>query len=382
MHSKYDIFKRGVFLFINKRILVRRSRRSFYRHNLVRKGSSSGRDFTPVLMIIGLIIAIIFFIYPLGAGAFLNFGNIKTIIAERVFCVDYLTLISNSLPGMGPANIVSDKEAGLPFKSPLWRDYPQMLLSNELAGLQVLEASKMFYPSAAGDDSGILGGEIFLEGEEGVSFLAEKGTELSREKPFTFEGEKPLLLIYHTHASESFLPVSGKIYAADPDQTVVSLGAALTKMLQDDYGLPVLHHQEVFDRPRRYAYEKAGPAIEKILQQNPQIQVVLDLHRDGVSRKITTSNVAGQETARVLFVIGTRHEGWSSNLRFALFLENILQEKYPDFSRGILKNVYDCYNQHLHPRSLIVEIGGYENSEEELQRAIPYLAEVLASTFE
>lgn len=366
-----------------KRILTRRSRRTFFCRNFGHKGSPE-QSRTPLLMTIGLILAILLFIYPLGADSFLIPGNFKTIIAERVFSLDYFTLISNSLPGLAPqgeAGILSEKEAGAHFQSPLWQDYPQMLLSNELAGLQVLEASKLILPSAVGEDSSTPGQEP-NEGEESAVFLTGKKTEPTREKPFTLEDDKPLLLIYHTHTSESFLPVSGKAYATDPGQTVVFLGAALAKTLQEDYGIPVLHHQEVFDQPRSNAYQKACPAIEKILQQNPQIQVVLDLHRDGVSRKITTANISGQDTARVLFVIETRHQGWASNLRFALFLENILQKRCPDFSRGILKNVFACYNQHLHPRSLIVEIGGDENSREELQRAIPYLAEALAGVFE
>lgn len=369
-------------MFLRKRILTRRSRKAFFRRNFGRKGSP-GRNHTPLLMTIGLILAIILFIYPLGAESFLIPGNLKTIIAGRVFSLDYFTLISNSLPGLVPQGEadISDKEAGVHLQSPLWQDYPQMLLSNELAGLQVLEASKMILPSAVGEDSSALG-QGLKEGEESAVFLTEKKTEPAREKPFTLEDDKPLILIYHTHTSESFLPVSGKKYTTEPEQTVVFLGAALAKTLQDDYAIPVLHHQEVFDQPRGNAYQKACPAIEKILQQNPQIQVVLDLHRDGVSRKITTANVSGQDTARVLFVIETRHQGWSSNLRFALFLENILEKRCPDFSRGILKNVFACYNQHLHPRSLIVEIGGHENSREELQKAIPYLAEALAGVFE
>ena len=366
-------------MFIKRGNLVKhvsRSGKFFYR----RKGSPGKQDFIPLLMITGLIIAIVLLIYPPGAGAFLKCGNIRALIGEKLFRMDYQGLLSNSLPGMGSSiNVEPGREEGLNLKYPLWRDYPQILLNNELAGLQVLEASKMFIPSADGNNSGISEREAFTRGEETISFLAEK--EVSREKPFMSGGE-PLLLIYHTHASESFLPVSGKTFASDPDHTVVALGAALAKMLQDDYGIPVLHLQEVFDQPRRDAYQKAGPAVEKILQQNPQIQVVIDLHRDGAPCKITTTDIAGQKTARILFVVGTHHEGWSSNLRFALFLEDFLQGKYPGFSRGILKNIYDSYNQHLHSRSLIVEVGGHENNKEELLGAIPCLAEMLAVTFE
>ena len=195
-----------------KRILTRRSRRTFFCRNFGHKGSPE-QSRTPLLMTIGLILAILLFIYPLGADSFLIPGNFKTIIAERVFSLDYFTLISNSLPGLAPqgeAGILSEKEEGAHFQSPLWQDYPQMLLSNELAGLQVLEASKLILPSAVGEDSSTPGQEP-NEGEESAVFLTGKKTEPTREKPFTLEDDKPLLLIYHTHTSESFFLFPGKL---------------------------------------------------------------------------------------------------------------------------------------------------------------------------
>jgi len=381
-------------LFAKKRFPARRTRRAskLLQRSRFRKGFKGflpGRGFLPVLLMISLIIAIILFTYPSGAGAFFNAAYIKTAIAEKIFCVDYLRLITNSLPGLQPVNAVPDKEAGLPTKPSLWKDYPRLILSNELTGLPVPEVAKVFVPAAAGDSTAIFS-DTAAGGAEGLTFLVEKtagGGSLEKPlgpagKPVSLADSKPLLLLYHTHASESFLPISGQAFSTSQEQTVVHFGAALAKTLREDYGIPLLHHQGVYDQPRRAAYQKAGPAVEKILQQNPQIEVVIDLHRDGAPHKITTANIAGQETARILFVIGTRHESWSGNLRFALFLENFMQEKYPGFSRGIHKNAYDCYNQHLHPRSLIVEIGGHENNKEELLRAVPHLAKALASVFE
>ncbi|NLX91940.1 MAG: stage II sporulation protein P [Firmicutes bacterium] len=194
----------------------------------------------------------------------------------------------------------------------------------------------------------------------------------------SLEGKGPLILIYHTHATESFMPFSGEAFSTDMEKTVVALGNYLTEILQEQYGIPVLHHCEVFDIPRRSAYEKARPSVEKILAENPGIEVVLDLHRDGVSRNITTTSIDGRQTGRVLFVLGSKHQGWNNNLRFALFLQDALEEVKPGLSRGIRKQPF-VYNQNLHQRSLIVEIGGHENSMEEVKRTIPYLAEALAS---
>ncbi|NMB34683.1 MAG: stage II sporulation protein P [Firmicutes bacterium] len=370
-------------MFSKKRIAARHPKKNLFRQKFGRK-SPPGRNPVPLLITIGLILAIVFLIFSTDIKPVFFPGNFKLIIPAKTFSFDYFALLSNSLPGLSPRGDAEklNREAGVLLQAPFWRDYPQILLCNELAGLRVLEADKTFSPSAVGGDPDALGLEWGAKEEEkGAVFLTEINAEQAREKPFISGEEKPLLLIYHTHTSESFLPVSGKIYTDDPEGTVVFLGAALSKILQEEYGIPVLHHQEVFDRPRSKAYQTAAPVIEKILQENPQIEVVLDLHRDGVPRRVTTANILGEEAARVLFVIETRQQEWSGNLRFALFLESILQDRYPGFSRGILKRVFANYNQHLHPRSLIVEIGGHENNREELKRSIPMLAEALGEAF-
>lgn len=369
-------------MFFRKHVPGRRSRKIFFRRSFGRK-NPPGPNRAPLLLAIGLALAIVYIILPLGAEQILFPGNWGVDVVRKALGPDYFTMLSGSLPGLAPPWGAEgpDQEDGACLHSSLWQDYPRILLSNELAGLQVSpEATRSFSPPAAGEDSGVL--EQWSGDEEGNPvFLTGEKTGQAREKPFILQEDKPLLLIYHTHTSESFQPVSGKTYAVDPEETVVFLGVALTKILQEKYNIPVLHHREVFDRPRSKAYQEAAPAIEKLLRENPQIEVVLDLHRDGVPHRATTANISGEDTARVLFVIETRHQRWSDNLRFALFLENILQDKFPGFSRGILKRICARYNQHLHPRSLIVEIGGHENSREELLRAIPLLAEALGETF-
>jgi stage II sporulation protein P len=190
----------------------------------------------------------------------------------------------------------------------------------------------------------------------------------------------PRILIYHTHATESFLPVSGKAFSSDPQKSVVFLGEYLAEVLERQHGIAVLHHRQIFDIPRSTAYAQALPVITAILEENPQINLVVDLHRDGISRDLTTIPLNGKNTARILFVVGTNHEGWGSNLRFAIYLQNVLDQKYPGLCRGV-RRLNFTYNQHIHPRSVLVEIGSHENKKEEVMRAVPYLAEALAEVF-
>ncbi len=197
--------------------------------------------------------------------------------------------------------------------------------------------------------------------------------------PFPVPGysEAPLLL-YHTHASEAFTAGSGEFNATG--RTVVTVGEELVRLLEEKYGLQVLHHRGVYDQPRRGSYNRARPVIEKIIAENSGIQVVIDLHRDGVARAKTTAPVEGKELGRILLVVGSRNPGYRESLAFSMSLHGELEAVAPGLSRGIYDQDF-TYNQDLHPCAILIEVGGHENSIDEALRTLPYLAEALARTY-
>lgn len=199
--------------------------------------------------------------------------------------------------------------------------------------------------------------------------------------PFPFRDyEDPVILVYHTHITESFIPDSGVEFTSNLELTVAKLGEELVTLLRDSYGLPVIHDRQIFDMPRNPAYEKARPAIKEILSGNPQVEVVIDLHRDGMAREITTTEIDGLPVGRTLMVVGTGHPGWETNYQIALRLQQELEAVAPGLSRG-LRQYRFRYNQDLHPYSILIEIGGHENTLEEAMRTIPYVAEALARAY-
>lgn len=105
------------------------------------------------------------------------------------------------------------------------------------------------------------------------------GMDLTIEK----DASVPQILIYHTHSQEAFADsVEG-----DVDTTVVGVGSRLAEILEENYGYNVIHHTAVYDMvdgelDRNQAYDLAEADISKLLETYPQIQVVIDLHRDGV----------------------------------------------------------------------------------------------------
>ncbi|MCD8365757.1 MAG: stage II sporulation protein P [Clostridiales bacterium] len=198
-------------------------------------------------------------------------------------------------------------------------------------------------------------------------------------------GGEPQILIYHTHASEGY----SDSVAGDASTTVVGVGEELTRILEDTYGYTVLHDTGVYDSDRNRAYSVAKPYIEQILEDNPSIEVVIDLHRDGVSsdtRLVTEQD--GVSMAQVMFFNGLsrttslgdisylENPYITENLAFSLQMKLAAEELYPGFSRKIYLKGYR-YNMHLMPKSLLVEVGAQTNTLEEAMNAMEPLAAVL-----
>lgn len=185
------------------------------------------------------------------------------------------------------------------------------------------------------------------------------------------------IFIYHAHTTESFFPTSGERFTSDLTQTVAFLGQELKLLLEGDYGIPVLHDVTIHDIPRSQAYQEARVTAGKRIAAAPEIRLVLDIHRDGVPRRVSTAEINGQEVGKILLVMGTAHEGAEENMARARAFHEALERIAPGISRGIRERSL-VYNQDLHPGALLVEVGGHENTLEEARRTLPYLAQALA----
>lgn len=200
------------------------------------------------------------------------------------------------------------------------------------------------------------------------------------------ETEGPQILIYHTHSREGFIDsVEG-----DPSTTIVGAGDKLAALLQEKYGFRVLHHTGEYDAVREEAYANSLPEIEKILEENPTIEVVIDLHRDAVSgdRKLVM-DLQGRPTARFMFFNGLSYIRKSGsieylenpyiqdNLAFSFQAQVAANEYYPGIARKVYLKAYR-YNLHLKPKSMLIELGAQNNTIEEIMNACDPLAHILA----
>lgn len=195
----------------------------------------------------------------------------------------------------------------------------------------------------------------------------------------------PQILIYHTHSLEGY----ADSIPGDRSTTVVGVGDYLTELLTQQYGYNVIHDTGEYDTVRDKAYSKAAPAIEQILADNPSIDVVIDLHRDGVGENTRlVTNVNGTDMAKVMFFNGlsrTTKLGDISylynpyiadNLAFSFQMQLTAAEYYPGFTRKIYLKGYR-FNMHYCPKTLLVEVGAQTNTVQEAKNAMVPLADIL-----
>lgn len=213
---------------------------------------------------------------------------------------------------------------------------------------------------------------------------------LAKDMHLDTSREGPKVLIFHTHSQETFVDST----EGDVSTSIVGIGAYLTELLNAK-GIPTMHHDGVYDLidgklDRSKAYEFSEVGVRKILEENPSIEVVIDLHRDGVGNDthlVTEAN--GKQAAKIMFFNGlsrTKANGdiaylpnpyIQDNLSFSLQMQLASESMYPGFTRKIYLKGYR-YSLHMMPKSLLIEAGAQTNTVEEMKNAMELLADVLA----
>lgn len=209
---------------------------------------------------------------------------------------------------------------------------------------------------------------------------------LGRSMKLNVGNDVPQILIYHTHSQEAYC----NSVPGDAATSVVGVGEYLTSLLKNQYGFQVIHHMGTYDiNDRDHAYSYAEPALKQILSENPSIEVVIDLHRDGVGENThLVTEVNGKQTAKIMFFNGLSrttangnlnnlpNPNLADNLAFSFQMKLAAEEYYPGYTRMNYLKGYR-YNMQYCPKSLLIEVGAQTNTVEEAMNAMEPLADLL-----
>lgn len=196
--------------------------------------------------------------------------------------------------------------------------------------------------------------------------------------------DKPLVLIVHTHGTESFAPEgelsvsSNSARSSDIENNIVAVGKVMAEML-NNAGIVTLHCETMHDLTSyRASYDLCADTVRDYLAKYPSIQYVFDVHRDAVVKENgdiikPVCNIDGELSAQIMLLVGTNEKGadhpnWEDNLTVAIKLQSKLVEKYENFARPI--NIRGAsFNQQFTSGSLLIEIGSSGNTLSEAKNA-------------
>ncbi len=204
-------------------------------------------------------------------------------------------------------------------------------------------------------------------------------------------GLPQVAFIYHSHNRESWYPeLDGKSKDANSTTKNITLvGKRLADKLEEN-GIGAMHSNtdyptEITDYRWAYSYKYSKKTVKEALASSNDLKFIFDIHRDSQKRKYTTVDIDGKSYAQVYFIIGHKNPNWKKNEEFATKIHEEMEKNYPGISRGIWGKSSATgngeYNQSLASDSVLIEIGGVENTIEESYRTADVLAEAVAAIY-
>lgn len=196
---------------------------------------------------------------------------------------------------------------------------------------------------------------------------------------------KPKVYIYNTHQREAYAGAGLKEYNITPGVLMASylMQAKLvdrnieTLVLEDN----LIEYMNLNNMNHAQSYKASRVFTSSVLKANPDLKLILDLHRDSLPKEKSTAKIGEKNYAKILFVVGMEHKNAKGNLENAHKLNNMIKAKYPELTRGVLeksgKNVNGIYNQDLSENVMLLEIGAQDNTIDEVLNTINVLVPIM-----
>ena len=213
-------------------------------------------------------------------------------------------------------------------------------------------------------------------------------SEIEKEETSTFDyvkNDDVLVYIYNSHQGEKYAYDYLEEYNIIPDVKMVA------HMIQDNLSKQnikvIVEDSDILGYMKEKGYNHAESYIasriylEEAVKKYPTARLFIDLHRDAAIHSVTTTKIEDKNCAKVLFVVGLENENYQKNLELTTKINNMINNKYPSLSRGIMKKqgpgVNGVYNQDVSDKVILLEVGGNENNIDELINTTNLISNVI-----
>lgn len=208
---------------------------------------------------------------------------------------------------------------------------------------------------------------------------------------------KKVVFIYHTHSWESYLPLLQLPASSDDSKATSSVmnisifGDRFRQQLENN-GVGASDDKSDVGKMlvskglnSNSAYKMSRQIVQQAMTGNTDLKYYFDLHRDSARRETTTKEMNGKSYAKLYFIVGSGNRNYEKNEQFAKALHEIIDKSYPGVSRGVLRKNSSTgngvYNQDLSGQAMLVEVGGVDNTVDEVNRSIDILAEAFSQYY-
>lgn len=215
---------------------------------------------------------------------------------------------------------------------------------------------------------------------ESEADLKQEKADQKKEK--TALSKDPLVIIYHTHSTESYLPYKESNYHREAKKgTVRDVGDVLKEALEEQ-GIKTIHDTTIHDRPSyNESYSRSLQTIQSLLKKYPTAKYVIDLHRDAAAASAKEGKlltIDNKRVAKFSLVVGKENQNYAELYEFAKKVSQKAEQQHKGFGGAIIEQNYR-YNEYVSDHALLLEIGNNKNTIEESRRCARYFAKALAA---
>lgn len=236
--------------------------------------------------------------------------------------------------------------------------------------------------------------QVVLTAQSNNNFEQDKNKELDNTSNNNIninQTEPKKALVLFTHSQETYVPMieneDGKTSVYDSNsnimdfENVIKNNFELNSIKTDFLAVDTMGELKKTNRKFSEAYAVVRPYLVNQIQKN-NYNIIIDLHRDSAKRDISTLKYKNESYGKLYFVVGEDNPNYSSNKELAENISSHLNKIIPGVSRGVIgkkgEHVDGIYNQDLSKNMILIELGGIENTQDEINRTISVLSRAIS----
>lgn len=203
----------------------------------------------------------------------------------------------------------------------------------------------------------------------------------------TKNDDNPLIYIYNSHQLETYSNIGLESNNITPNVMMTSY--LLKEELKKKGISSIVEDTNISDFIKISGlssdsfYASTRIFLKNAMNKYSSLKYFIDIHRDSVNKDISTAIINNKKYARILFVLGSTNSNYKENEKVMKALDSISDKQYPNLSRGIYyrptPNWPDSYNQDLNSGIILIEVGGKENTIEEVSNTVNALSNIIYS---